>query len=184
MRSFRSFGCWLGNLEGNVSSETTVAAAIRRGEIAPMGGCINCGANYGKLHAPWCGIKHKAPMKPSPLPTGYAERKALPLYDFMFKYFPLAWLEVVKVAVAGNAQHNPGEPLHWAREKSTDQLNTAFRHLFDHGMGEQTDTDGCYHLAKAIWRLSAELQLIIEKKSSNPTGNGHETQSLSATSKH
>ncbi len=96
------------------------------------------------------------------LPTDDAARKALPLYDFMFKYFPLAWLEVVKVAVSGNDQHNPGEPLHWAREKSTDQLNTAFRHIFDHGMGDLRDTDGCYHIAKAIWRLSAELQLLIE----------------------
>lgn len=100
----------------------------------------------------------------STLPTDYTARKALPLYDFMFKYFPLAWLEVVKVAVVGNDQHNPGEPLHWARGKSTDQLNTAFRHVFDHGTGTEVDTDGCYHLAKAIWRFSAELQLICERK--------------------
>lgn len=97
------------------------------------------------------------------LPTDNAERKALPLWDFMFGYFPDAWVEVAKVAVSGNEQHNPGEPLHWAREKSTDQLNTAFRHLFDHGKGQMLDTDECYHLAKAIWRLSAELQLIIEQ---------------------
>lgn len=98
------------------------------------------------------------------LPTDNAERKALPLWDFMFGYFPDAWVEVAKVAVSGNEQHNPGEPLHWAREKSTDQLNTAFRHLFDHGKGQVLDTDECYHLAKAIWRLSAELQLIVERK--------------------
>jgi dATP/dGTP diphosphohydrolase, N-terminal len=97
------------------------------------------------------------------LPADYNARKALPLYDFMFGYFPLAWLEVVKVAVAGNNQHNPGERLHWARHKSTDQMNTAFRHLFDHGTGVTKDTDGCYHLAKVIWRLSAELQLLVEK---------------------
>ena len=110
------------------------------------------------------------------LPSDDKARKRLPLYDFLFGYFPLAWLEVVRVAVAGNNQHNPGERLHWAREKSTDQLNTAFRHLFDHGMGEELDTDGCYHLAKAIWRLSAELQLIIEKRANLGTpataGNG------------
>ena len=102
------------------------------------------------------------------LPTDAAERKALPLYSFMFKYFPLAWLEVVKVAVVGNEQHNPGEPLHWAREKSTDQLDCAFRHIFDHGMGQPLDTDGCYHLAKAIWRHMAELQLICEKRAAEP----------------
>lgn len=98
------------------------------------------------------------------LPDGYDARKELKLYDFMFGYFPLAWLEVVRVAVAGNNQHNPGEPMHWARGKSVDQLNTAFRHLFDHGCGEIKDGDGCYHLAKSVWRLMAELQLILEKE--------------------
>lgn len=96
------------------------------------------------------------------LPTEDAARKELKLWDFQFGYFPDAWLAVVRVAVAGNKQHNPGEPLHWAREKSTDQLNTAFRHQWDYGRGIKKDTDGQYHLAKAIWRLSAQLQLDIE----------------------
>ena len=96
------------------------------------------------------------------LPTSDKERKDLPLWDFMFGYFPDAFLEVVKVAVEGNKQHNPGEKLHWARGKSMDQMNTAFRHQFDYGSGTPKDSDGCYHLAKAIWRLSAQLQLDIE----------------------
>lgn len=98
------------------------------------------------------------------LPTTDKERKALPLWTFMMEYFPDAWLEVARVAVIGNNQHNPGKPLHWAREKSTDQMNTAFRHMWDYGRGTIKDTDGAYHLAKAIWRLSAELQLLIEKE--------------------
>lgn len=97
------------------------------------------------------------------LPTDYDARKALPVYDFLVGYFPDAFVEVVRVAVAGNQQHNPGEHLHWAREKSTDQLNTALRHMMDHGTGNTLDTDGTYHLAKAIWRLSAELQLLVER---------------------
>lgn len=97
------------------------------------------------------------------LPTDDAQRKALPMWTFLLEYFPKAFLEVVKVAVAGNEQHNKGQPLHWARGKSKDQMNTAFRHMFDHGLGATRDTDGCYHLAKAIWRLSAELELQIEK---------------------
>lgn len=96
------------------------------------------------------------------LPTTDAARKALPLYTFMFEYFPQAWLAVVNVAVQGNNQHNSGQPLHWARGKSTDQMNTAFRHVFDYGLGVKVDTDGQYHLAKAIWRLMAQLQLDIE----------------------
>lgn len=96
------------------------------------------------------------------LPTNDAERKALPILTYLTEYFPDATLAEVGVSVAGNRQHNPGEPLHWAREKSKDQLNTAFRHLWDHKMGVVKDTDGQYHLAKAIWRLKAELQLVIE----------------------
>lgn len=98
------------------------------------------------------------------IPTSDEARKALPLYTFQFDYFPDAWLAVVGVAVAGNNQHNPGQPLRWAREKSTDQMNTAFRHQFDYGSGIKKDTDGQYHLAKAIWRLMAQLQLDIEKE--------------------
>lgn len=96
------------------------------------------------------------------LPTNDAERKALPILTYLTEYFPDATLAEVGVAVAGNIQHNPGMPLHWAREKSKDQLNTAFRHVWDHKMGTVKDVDGQYHLAKAIWRLKAELQLVIE----------------------
>lgn len=98
------------------------------------------------------------------LPTTDKDRKAIPLYTFMFGYFVKAWLAVCNVAVVGNNQHNPGEQLHWAREKSTDQMNTAWRHQFDYGMGIKKDTDGQWHLAKAIWRLSAQLQLDIEQE--------------------
>lgn len=98
------------------------------------------------------------------LPTDDKARKALPIWSFLLEYFPDAQLAVVDVAVKGNDQHNPGQPLHWARGKSTDQMNTAFRHMWDHGRGTAKDTDGAYHLAKAIWRLSAELQLTIERE--------------------
>lgn len=106
------------------------------------------------------------------LPTDYAARKALPIYDFLTKYFPLAIVEIVKVAVVGNEQHNPGEPLHWARSKSADQLNTAMRHLFDHGMGQERDDGGkTLHLAKAAWRLLAEIQLICERACNHDSGS-------------
>jgi|ERR1017187_3613876 hypothetical protein len=96
------------------------------------------------------------------LPTDNAKRKGLPLWDYLFNYFFDAFMAEVDVAVKGNQQHNPGESLHWAREKSTDQLNTALRHQADYAQGQKKDTDGCWHLAKAIWRLKAQLQLDIE----------------------
>lgn len=98
------------------------------------------------------------------LPEEYNERKKWQLWTFLTEYFPDAFLAVVDVSIKGNDQHNPGQPLHWAREKSTDQMNTAMRHAWDHSRGTIKDSDNCYHLAKAIWRLSAELQLTIEKE--------------------
>lgn len=109
-------------------------------------------------------VTHWEDALPSMLPTTNDERKALPLWTFLTEYFPDAFVEVARVAIIGNLQHNPGESLHWAREKSTDQMNTAFRHMWDYAMGSAVDTDGAYHLAKAIWRLSAELQLDLERE--------------------
>lgn len=107
-------------------------------------------------------------MDPSPptlsLPSGAADRKALPIWTGVIKYFPAVWPEVAHVSVIGNEQHNPGQPLHWSRGKSTDQLDAAFRHMLDHANGNTLDSDGAYHLAKAIWRLCAEFQLFLEKE--------------------
>jgi hypothetical protein len=100
------------------------------------------------------------------LPTDDKARKRLQMFTYLMEYFPDAFLAEVEVAVAGNEQHNPGQPLHWAREKSKDQLNTAFRHLWDHARGTKKDIDGQWHLAKAIWRLKAQLQLEIEAETS------------------
>ena len=93
------------------------------------------------------------------LPTGAKERKQIPLYSGLVKYFPDALVEVAKVSFAGNEQHNPGQPLHWAREKSTDQEDTLMRHLFESG---SIDVDGQRHSAKLAWRALALLQLEIE----------------------
>jgi hypothetical protein len=40
--------------------------------------------------------------------------------------------------------------------------------MLDHGAGLIKDDDGTYHLAKAVWRLCAELQLTIEREEANP----------------
>jgi hypothetical protein len=108
------------------------------------------------------GIGEKKALSPVGLPTEDAARKELQLWTFLMEYFPDAWLAVVNVAIQGNKQHNPGQPLHWARGKSTDQMNTSFRHMWDYGRGVKRDTDGQYHLAKSIWRQMAQLQLDIE----------------------
>ena len=101
--------------------------------------------------------------------TDYNERKGLPIVTGFLDYFPLAALEVARVSVGGNAQHNPGEELHWARGKSMDQCNTAVRHIMERGGCKRLgltgkDTDGTYHLGKAIWRLMAQFQLDLEEE--------------------
>lgn len=98
------------------------------------------------------------------LPTDDKSRKSLPVFDGVLMYFPDAILAVAEVSRIGNDQHNPGQPLHWARGKSMDQMNTALRHLMDHGTGARKDVDGAWHLAKAAWRVLAELQLTIERE--------------------
>ncbi len=83
----------------------------------------------------------------------------MPLFSGVLQYFPDALLEVSKISKAGNDQHNPGEPLHWAREKSTDELDALARHLLDAG---KLDTDGQRHSAKIAWRALANLQRELE----------------------
>lgn len=94
------------------------------------------------------------------MPRAAAERKNYPLYLGLFKYFPDALLAVANVSKVGNDQHNPGEPIHWARGKSMDQLDCLLRHVMEAGT---VDTDGIRHMAKAAWRALAELQLEIER---------------------
>ena len=103
------------------------------------------------------------------LPTDSTERKKIPLYSGVFKYFPDALIEVAKVSYQGNLQHNPGQPLHWAREKSTDQEDTLLRHLMESG---DIDVDGQRHSAKLAWRGLAILQLEIEKEREEHNANG------------
>lgn len=93
------------------------------------------------------------------LPTDYDERKALPIFSGVLRYFPDAIAAIAHCSKVGNDQHNPGEPLHWAREKSTDEHNTCVRHLIDAGT---IDKDGVRHSAKAAWRALAALQKEIE----------------------
>jgi hypothetical protein len=95
----------------------------------------------------------------SMLPTDAKKRKQIPLGTGLFDYFPAALIEVAKVSFAGNQQHNPGQPLHWARGKSTDQEDTMLRHFLERGT---LDSDGVRHSAKMCWRALAILQLELE----------------------
>lgn len=87
------------------------------------------------------------------------ERKERPLARGVLDYFPDALMEVAHTSFIGNEQHNPGQPLHWAKGKSTDEADALLRHLKDRGT---IDTDGVRHSAKVAWRALAMLQREIE----------------------
>lgn len=96
-----------------------------------------------------------------PLPEDAKSRKEYPLYSGLFVYFPDALAEVAHVSWIGNEQHNPGQPLHWDRSKSTDEPDALLRHVAD-SVTSQFDSDGVRHSAKAAWRALARLQKEIE----------------------
>lgn len=93
------------------------------------------------------------------LPTDHAARKRIPILTGLLDYFPAACADVADLSVAGNEQHNPGEPLHWSRGKSSDHADTIVRHLMQRGT---RDSDGKRHMAKVAWRALALLQEEIE----------------------
>lgn len=93
------------------------------------------------------------------LPTNKKQRKETPLFTGLLNYFPDACAAVAHCSYVGNEQHNPCEPIHWAREKSQDQEDALARHLVDRG---KIDDDGVRHSAKVAWRALAMLQLEIE----------------------
>lgn len=93
------------------------------------------------------------------LPTDKAERKAIPIVSGCIDYFPAALAAVAHISRIGNEQHNPGQPMHWARGKSADHADCLVRHLMDRGT---IDTDGVRHSAKVAWRALALLQMELE----------------------
>lgn len=89
-----------------------------------------------------------------------AERKGRPLARGLLDYFPNALLAVAECSRVANDQHNPGEPMHWARAKSTDHADCIVRHLIDRGT---VDDDGVRHSAKVAWRALALLEEELER---------------------
>lgn len=99
------------------------------------------------------------------LPTDAKERNEYPMFDGLLAYFPAALAAVARVSKIGNDQHNAGEPMHWARGKSTDHENKIVRHLLESGT---LDTDGTRHSAKVAWRALALLQEELEREEGAP----------------
>lgn len=83
----------------------------------------------------------------------------------LLDYFPAALAAVAAHSMAGNAKHNPGQPLHWARDKSLDHADCITRHLVERG---GFDPDGTRHSAALAWRALALLQTELEAEGAEP----------------
>ncbi len=94
------------------------------------------------------------------LPTGSQERKDTPIYSGVMAYFPRALAYIAKVSKAGNDKHNPGQPLHWSKDKSNDHADCVGRHLIEHGTVDPDD--GFRHSGKLAWRALALLETELE----------------------
>jgi hypothetical protein len=95
------------------------------------------------------------------LPTDSAERKDIPLQTGCIDYFTAALAYVAQISKAGNDKHNPGQPLHWARGKSSDHADCIQRHQSERGT---IDDDGFLHEGKVAWRALAQLQEALEAR--------------------
>lgn len=109
-----------------------------------------------------------APTRCTTLPADAKARKTYPVASGVLDYFPDAIAAVARVSWQGNEQHNPGQPLHWARDKSTDEADTLMRHFLERGT---LDKDGIRHSAKMVWRALAFLQKEIEAEQTGAKAN-------------
>jgi hypothetical protein len=102
------------------------------------------------------------------LETTSEERKRYPMASGLLDYFPDALAEVSRVSFLGNEKHNPGQPLHHARGKSTDHADCIVRHLVGRG-----GFDGEIRESAALaWRALALLQEELEREKSLPLPRG------------
>lgn len=101
------------------------------------------------------------------LPDGNVERKSIPLASGCSDYFASALIEVARLSWAGNEKHNPGEPMHDARDKSQDDSDCLLRHFSERGKWDVIVTaDGRHipvrHSAAVAWRALRILQKEME----------------------
>lgn len=97
------------------------------------------------------------------------ERKEYPITTGFVDYFPDAMALVAHMSWIGNAKHNPGEPLHWRRSKSSDEIDALMRHLSCRDSSELVAIDAFRtvnvpHRVPLAWRAMAELQKWAEEE--------------------
>jgi hypothetical protein len=71
---------------------------------------------------------------------------------------------VAQLSFIANEQHSPGQEMHWAKDKSTDEMDALMRHMLDdvNPVVDDRDTDGVLHATKEAWRSMANLQRLAD----------------------
>jgi hypothetical protein len=92
-------------------------------------------------------------------------RKNKPVFSGVLMYFPDALMAIAEHSKRGNDKHNPGQPLHWAKEKSKDHADCIARHLIDIGPNwDAIDPETqSLHAQALAWRALALLQTVLER---------------------
>jgi len=115
------------------------------------------------------------------LPTDSQERKNYPLLSGCLKYFAAALAGVANTSKLGNDKHNPGQPLHHARGKSSDHGDCIVRHLIDtedllaakeRGNTSITNEQILTEASALAWRALAYSQELHEKLNGAPLASG------------
>jgi len=65
------------------------------------------------------------------MPHDSEDRKRVPMYSGLLRYFPNALIAVARRSQEGNDQHHPGTPIHWDKNKSSDSADALLRHLVE-----------------------------------------------------
>ncbi len=99
-----------------------------------------------------------------------AKRKAQPIARGVLDYFPAALIAVSELSRIGNEKHNPGQPLHHSRSKSSDHADCIVRHLLDRGTIDPET--GLSHSVAVAWRALALLQEELEASGAAPKARG------------
>lgn len=115
--------------------------------------------------------RRAAPTPAQPSLAGDAQaRKAAPMASGFLHYFPNAVAAASNLSKVATDQHHPGQDMHWAFTKSTDEADCIMRHLAEAGT---VDTDGIRHSVKVLWRAAAlvERELLASDPALKPGKN-------------
>ena len=94
------------------------------------------------------------------LPTGSELRKNVPVWSGFLAYFPRSIAKIAHHSWLSNEKHNPGEALHWSRDKSADHMDCLARHMLDQ---LDPNLDPLQEKIACAWRSLADLEIALEE---------------------